>query len=172
MSVTVLWGRAWLGESSTPHSTEQGHLVAGLESPGQLHSNAWGPGGALEGSARGPLPFQAVSGPLHIPKVSPGNQTSYGVAQGATSKPRFPETEVEVASVLRHSIASAILCWSDCQRAHPGSREGTHLAMRGMSENLWPSLTYHRNSLSTFRLFSVCTKYTDISKETLYILLT
>ena len=94
--------------------------MAALESPGQRHPHAWGPGG---GPAKGLLLLPVVSGPLFQGLSSRGIRllTEWlRVAQGAMSTQR---QEVEAAS-LSYGTASAIFCWPELPQSPPRLQGG------------------------------------------------
>lgn len=104
-------GRAQLGDASAPHCTEQSlggvHLVAGLETLGQLHSHAWCLGGeSWPGElGQGHLPLHR-SQSLFAWSLQQGTQTSSKAAQEAGRSQRSQRQEVEAASLLRHNVMS------------------------------------------------------------------
>ena len=159
------WGSSWLGEPSAPRSVEQVHPVAGLESPGQMHSHAWG----LVGTQPRACFLSRWSQGLFTGPLQQGNQTSYRVAQagsGCREQARVPRdrkcklpVSYGTAQLLPDSAGPSF------HRDHPGSREGTrpHPVTRGMLENLQLSSACPRtveniqSAPSHFSLFALST---------------
>lgn len=113
------------GEPSAPCSVEQVHPVAGLESPGQMHSHAWGPGGGLsQGPASSPGGLRASLGPLQqgIRLLTEWLR----LAQGAVEQKPVFRDRMQAASLLWHKRNFChILLARASTGNHPGSGDQT-----------------------------------------------
>lgn len=162
------WGSSWLGEPSAPCSVASRSAVAGLESPGQMHSHAWGPGGDssqgcfLSGGLRASLQGLSSRGIRLLTewlRLAPGCREQACVPKtGSASCQSLMAMQLLPYSAGRASTETTQAQGGDQTPPHDQRHVGKPAAFSACPR------TVENIQSAPSHFFSVCPKYTDISK--------